>query len=113
MGPRAAWVLIGLALDCAGLLAVPPAGRPELSLGLDIVRSIAVGAVLTLMHGVVLPVLVWPGQRVTRRFAGWAVLATCAGAVAGGVAGGLMRDGARGGHHLGSCAVRAVEIIVL
>lgn len=84
MGPQAAWVLVGLALDCAALLAVlgavPPPGRPELSLGLDLVRSIAVGAVLTLTHGVVLPVLVWPGQRLTRRFAGWAVLATCVSA---------------------------------
>ena len=85
MGPRAAWVLVGLVLDCAALLvvlgAVPPPGRPELSLGLDLVRSITVGAVLTLMHGVVLPVLVWPSQRLTRRFAGWAILATCAGVV--------------------------------
>ena len=83
MDRRLAWVLVGLALDCAAVAAAlgaaPPPGPPELSLGLDPVRSIAAGAALAFVHGIALPVLVWPGQRLTRRFAGWAALAACAG----------------------------------
>ena len=64
MGQRAAWVLVGLALDAAAVAALLawPAGATLFSEGNALDAAVAALALLAVVHGLVLPGLVWPGR---------------------------------------------------
>ena len=85
MDRRAAWVLVGLTLDVAALVAlashVPwPSSTAPRNWSFDLLNPVGAGAVLALVHGVALPMLVWPNQRLSPAEVGWvAVVAIIVG----------------------------------
>lgn len=80
---RTAWVLVGLALDAAAVVAIVmmllprllvPSGSFFSGLFDVLIRNALVGMALLVVHGAVLPGLVWPQRRIELRDVGYAAI---------------------------------------